>query len=118
MKITTICENRIYARAYRKGKKYAGKYSVLYALKNGTDTARIGLTVTKARGTAVVRSRIKRVLRHAYYEVVNECGEPRGYDVIIVSRDAAAFAKSNVVAVDMKKGMLALGIVAQPNTEE
>ncbi len=90
---------------------------MLYAVKNGTNEARIGLTVTKARGKAVVRSRIKRVLRHAYYEVVKANGEPCGYDVIIVARDAAAFAKSTVVAPDMEKGMKALGIL-QPKEQE
>ncbi len=118
MKIETICENRIFARAYHKGKKHAGKYSVLYVLPSSGKSVRIGLTVSSKRGNAVTRSRIKRVLRHAYYSVVRELGSPVGCDIVIVARDACAFAKSTEVAFDMKSGLIRLGIVKdKPDNE-
>lgn len=118
MKIATICENKIFSRAYSKGKKYAGKYSVLYILKNQSEKTRIGLTVTKARGSAVTRNRIKRVLRHAYAEVFKNYGIPKGYDIVIVARDACSFVKSDKAAKDMETSLLRLGVVGLPKTDE
>lgn len=113
MKIATICENRIFSRAYSKGKKCAGRYTVVYALFNNSKKFRIGLTVTKARGSAVVRNRIKRVIRHACYEVFEKYGMPSGCDLIIVARDACAFVKSSKAAEDMEKSLLRLGVISE-----
>ena len=111
MKIATICENRVFSRAYSKGKKFAGRYSVLYVLKNASGKTRIGLTVTKARGSAVTRNRIKRVLRHAYAEIFRNYGIPEGYDIVIVARDASAYVKTDKVRGDMEYGLLKLGVI-------
>lgn len=113
MKIETVCENRVFTRAYSKGKKHAGKYSVLYVLKNNSGKTRIGLTVTKARGGAVTRNRIKRVLRAAVAENMKNPAFSHSGDIIIVARDACAFAKSDAVACDMKKGFIRLGLVSE-----
>ena len=113
MKIATICENRVFSRAYSKGKKFAGKYSVIYVLKNPGGKTRVGLTVTKARGGAVTRNRIKRVLRHAYASVFTEYGVPVGYDFVIVARDAAAYVKSDKAAKDMEYAMKKLGVISE-----
>lgn len=111
MKIETVCENRVFTRAYSKGKKHAGKYSVLYVLKNSSGKTRIGLTVTKARGGAVTRNRIKRVLRAAVTENMKDPSFFHSGDIIIVARDACAYAKSDAVAKDMKNGFVSLGLI-------
>ncbi len=113
MKIEAVCENRVYQRAYSKGQKHAGKYSVVYVLKNRSGRTRIGLTVTKARGGAVTRNRIKRVLRAAVTENMKDPSFCHSGDIIIVARDACAFAKSNTVAADMRKGFLRLGLLTE-----
>ncbi len=117
MKIETVCENRAYQRAYSKGQKHAGKYSVLYAVKNRSGRTRVGLTVTKARGSAVTRNRIKRVLRVAVTENMKASGFSHSGDIIIVARDACAFAKSDAVAEDMRRGFIRLGIIADAAEE-
>lgn len=118
MKITTVCENRAYSRAYSKGKKYAGKYSVLYVTKNGSGKVRVGLTVTKARGNAVTRNRIKRVLRAAVTENMKNTAFVHSGDIIIVARDAAAFAKSDAVAKDMETGFIRLGLIPETSSAD
>ncbi len=117
MKIETVCENRVFTRAYSKGKKHAGKYSVLYVLKNSSGKTRIGLTVTKARGGAVTRNRIKRVLRAAVTENMKDPGFSHSGDIIIVARDACAFSKSDAVARDMKNGFIRLGLIDQGSVQ-
>ncbi len=113
MKIETVCENRVFQRAYSKGKKHAGKYSVLYVLNNKSGKTRVGLTVTKARGGAVTRNRIKRVLRAAVTDNMKDQSFSHSGDIIIVARDASAFAKSDAVARDMRTGFIRLGLITE-----
>ena len=112
MKIDSVCENRTFLRAYRKGKKYAGKYIVIYCVRTRPDRpCRLGLTVTKGRGSAVVRSRIKRILRASWRDVMTRRTASAGFDVIIVARDSAATAKSTDIAPELKTGLEVLGVL-------
>lgn len=59
-------------------------YLVLYARKNRTATNRVGVTVSKKLGCAVVRNRVRRRLREIY-----RCNEDRfapGWDIVVVAR--------------------------------
>ena len=112
MKTYPVCENRTFLRAYRKGKKYAGRYIVIYALNTGPEMkTRLGLTVTKGRGGAVVRNRIKRVIRAAWRDVLLRRGVMGSRDVIIVARDAAITAKSNDIIPELERGLDTLGVL-------
>ena len=80
----TICENRLFRRLYHTGKSVVTPLFVVYLRKNGQNVNRLGITTSKAVGTAVQRSRCRRVLREAYRQV-----EPKmktGYDLILVAR--------------------------------
>ncbi|NLM56701.1 MAG: ribonuclease P protein component [Clostridiales bacterium] len=120
MKYPTVCENKLFSAAYSKGKKHTGRYAVVYALRDrypkNTAVSRLGLTVTKKRGGAVVRNRIKRVLREAYRAVDTKYGVKGGYIIIIVARDAAAKAKTPVVAADLATSFDALGLLLRGET--
>ncbi len=111
MKIVSVCENRSFLRAYKKGKKFAGKYIVVYALRTGPeDPCRLGLTVTKKRGGAVVRSRVRRILRAAWREALGSKSAVPGFDVIIVARDSAVTAKSTDISPELSKALSYLGV--------
>ncbi len=113
MKIVSVCENRTFLRAYRKGKKFAGRYIVVYAVRNeGSPLCRLGLTVTKGRGCAVVRSRVRRILRASWRYVVSKYPAKSGFDVIIVARDSAVSAKSTDIAPELCRGLSYLGVIA------
>ena len=60
-----IKQNYEFRRLYRRGKSVATPFLVLYALKNRRRINRIGLTVSPKLGGAVVRNRIRRLLREA-----------------------------------------------------
>jgi ribonuclease P protein component len=51
---------------YRRGLKARRPSFTVFGLPNDLDGCRIGLTVTRRAGTAVVRNRIKRVLRDVF----------------------------------------------------
>jgi ribonuclease P protein component len=77
-----------YVAVQTDGKKLHARH-LLGIVKRRTDTSlgRLGITVTKKVGNAVVRNRIKRLLR----EWLRTHGWiPRGWDVVLVAKDSAA----------------------------
>lgn len=69
--------------------------------------ARLGLTVTKKLGGAVVRNRIRRRLRAAAREVFPTYGAP-GTDYVLIARMAAYDRKYEALLDDMKRALLRL----------
>ena len=85
-----IKENYEFRRLYRRGTSAASPFLVVYAMKNRRQFNRIGLTVSPKLGGAVVRNRIKRLLREAYRLHENEI--ITGYDFVLVARSRMAAA--------------------------
>ncbi len=85
-KILTISRQSEFRQVFSSGKAYPAKYFVLYALLNGTDANRYGFTAGKKVGNAVVRNRLKRLLK----EVVRLHGKrlKKGFDFVLVARSA------------------------------
>ena len=71
------------------------------AASAGLTVGRVGLTVSKRVGVAVVRNRVKRLVR----EWLRRNGwMPTGYDVVIIAKDsAAALAGVREVGVDLAR---------------
>ena len=84
--------NHIFQRLYRTSGQANG-YLVLYARKNRTDTNRVGITVGKKLGHAVVRNRVRRRLREVYR--LNEDKFQAGWDIVVVARTRAVYAEFN-----------------------
>ena len=78
--------NHIFQRLYRSSGQ-ANSYLVLYARKNRTNTNRVGITVSKKLGHAVVRNRVRRRLREIYR--LNEHLFQPGWDIVVVARTKA-----------------------------
>jgi ribonuclease P protein component len=75
-----------FTRVYGRRQSAASGQLVVYALPNGLPDGRVrlGLSVSRRIGSAVVRNRWKRRLREAFRLMRPEL--PRGIDVIIVVR--------------------------------
>jgi len=71
---------------YSQGKYSANELFVVYALANKTDRHRLGLSVSKKVGNAVVRNRIRRWLKENFRLMVGDMMAAKGYDLIIVAR--------------------------------
>ncbi len=87
---TSMKRNFQFRRMYRSAKSEADKYLVLYYRKNRGQENHLGITVSKKVGTAVVRNRIRRLIKENYR--LNEEGIVQGYDFVIVARSRAANA--------------------------
>lgn len=83
-KMSRLCQNRSFQAVYRSGKSYANKYLVLYVLPNRSVNRRIGFAAGKRLGPAVIRNRLKRLLREAYRHHQEKI--ITGVDLVIVAR--------------------------------
>ena len=75
--------NHIFRRLYGTS-GHGNGYLVLYARPNRTATNRVGVTVSKKLGCAVVRNRVRRRLREVYR--LNEDKFTPGWDIVVVAR--------------------------------
>lgn len=75
--------NHIFRRLYSTS-GHANSYLVLYARKNRSAANRVGVTVGKKLGGAVVRNRVRRRLREVYR--LNEERFTPGWDIVVVAR--------------------------------
>jgi ribonuclease P protein component len=88
-----------FERVYRQGRSKGNRFVVLYAFPRpeGDEGPRLGLSVGRRVGGAVERSRVKRVLREAFWEEARRL--PPGSDYVVVARpEAKALAEREGVA--------------------
>ncbi|MGM9604294.1 MAG: ribonuclease P protein component [Faecousia sp.] len=86
---TSLKLNHVFRRLYHST-GFADSYLVLYARRNRTGTNRVGITVSKKLGHAVVRNRTRRRLREIYR--LNELRFQPGWDIVVVARVRAVKA--------------------------
>ncbi len=75
--------NHIFRRLYATT-GHSNSFLVLYAKKNRLEANRVGVTVSKKLGGAVVRNRVRRRLREVYR--LNESRFAAGWDIVVVAR--------------------------------
>lgn len=76
-----------FSRVYHKGKSVANRQLVLYFLPNDLPHFRLGISVSKKIGRAVLRNRLKRLVREAVRSLQEEV-KP-GHDLIFIVRMGA-----------------------------
>jgi ribonuclease P protein component len=80
-----IKKNAEFQHIFRHGKTFANRQLVIYYQKKpGQAHFRIGLSVGKKIGNAVMRNRIKRLMRQAFFELRDEI-KPE-YDLVVIAR--------------------------------
>ncbi|WP_046176380.1 ribonuclease P protein component [Domibacillus indicus] len=84
-----IKKNDDFQTVFSKGKSFANRQFVVYMYKKEQNVPfRLGLSVSKKLGNAVVRNRIKRYIRQSFTELKADI--KAGYDFIIIARKPAA----------------------------
>lgn len=104
-------QNKDFKTLYYRGKSQVHPLLVTYVRKNRCGETRVGITVSKKIGTAVKRSRCRRVIRAAYRSLKAEVKD--GVDIVFVARTRTAFVKSDEVARAMRSALYALGVLAE-----
>ena len=91
-KVTTLKENHLFARAYRKGRCFSAKTVAVYVLNNrDKESTLVGITVSKSRGKAVKRNRAKRIIRESYRAL--HPFVKKGFIIVIVARQPCIDAR-------------------------
>jgi len=83
-------KRREFEEVYSSGKRFFGRFLVMYVKDNGCGRNRYGIVAGKKVGKAVTRNRVKRRLR----EIVRlyDVRMKKGYDVVLVARPTTAMA--------------------------
>lgn len=101
--------NKDFRRLYRSGKSEAGGFTVVYLKPNNRGVNRVGFTVGKQVGNAVVRNRTKRLMRESLR--LAEDSLSVGYDMIIVARNRAAGKSYAQISKDLRYVLHSLGVL-------
>ncbi len=81
-----IKKNSEFQHVFKHGKSFANRQLVMYYIeKENQPHFRIGLSVGKKIGNAVVRNKIKRCLRQSFHELENRITAP--IDIVIIARN-------------------------------
>ena len=73
-----IKKNAEFQKIFKKGKSFANRQFVVYCLEKEEDYYRVGLSVSKKVGNAVVRNRIKRYIRQTFLEIHDQVYSKHG----------------------------------------
>ncbi len=72
-----------FKNVYRKGKSYSTKLIVIYFLKNNLGYTRIGYSISKKVGNAVIRNKTRRLIKENLKDISDL---KDGYDIIFIGR--------------------------------
>lgn len=87
-KLQTLRNSQQFRKVYEQGQNFHTPLFSAFFLKVETEERRVGFTVTRKIGNAVIRNRCKRRLREALRKQFGESGNPLGFDLVINVRSA------------------------------
>ncbi len=101
-----------FLRAASKGRKAVAHGVVLQALARNDDApARLGFTVTKKVGNAVVRNRTRRRLKEAARLLLRDISVS-GVDIVLIGRDSTRGRPFPDLIEDVRRAMVKAGVKA------
>lgn len=98
----SLKQNHEFRRLYHKGKSAVSPYFAVYCRKTGRPYSRLGITTGVKLGNAVKRNFVRRRIRELYR--THEEQLLPGYDIVVVARTRAIFARY----ADMERSFLQL----------
>ena len=129
MKFKAVCENHLFVKAYGRGAKCFCRDAVVFVIRDKhafiiskadplrRKFNRIGISVSKKTGKAVVRSRVKRIIREAYRLIEKEYPIKKGYIIILSARPSAANVKSTEIKEQLLYAFEKTGLLSAGNGE-
>lgn len=101
-----------FRRVLGERKSWANELFVMKASPNQLPINRFGLMVSKRVGKAVIRNRVKRLLR----EAAQLCPGGKGWDIVFIARKASAKASFHMVRGAVEQ-LLSEGKILAPQGE-
>lgn len=106
-KLVRTLKNRSEFNAVRSGKRYVCNNFIMQG-KTGKSELRVGFTITKKVGNAVVRNRIRRRLKHAFATSISQLDERKKSqlaDVVLVAKVNALTTSHTSLVEELTKGI-------------
>ena len=85
--VPSIKATKSFKTVYSCGRQEVNAYFVMYAMTNDLEVSRLGITVSKKVGNAVVRNRVKRLVKESCRLMAHRFNN--GFDIVVVARPAA-----------------------------
>ena len=98
-----------YTLVYNQGKTQTDRFLVLKAKLNQLEFSRFGISVSKRVGNAVVRNRVKRLLR----EILRLADLKPGWDIVIIARNPSAESDYHILEKSALSLLSRAGIITQ-----
>jgi ribonuclease P protein component len=99
-KTVSLKKNYEFSRVFNRGAFYVGRHIIIYVLPNKISSNRLGISVSKKSGNAVVRNRKKRLIRESYRHF--EDFILLGYDIVIAARAEESEMKYTALLKEFK----------------
>jgi len=77
-----LVSNNQFKAVMARGRRLSNGVLTLYMARNDCEYSRLGVSVGKSRGNAVVRNRLKRLMREAFRQ--NQERIPAGFDYLLM----------------------------------
>jgi ribonuclease P protein component len=109
--LLSLKDSADFLRVSRSGKRCTFPSFIMQSLRQDTSSFRLGLTVSRKVGNAVVRNRAKRRLR----EVVRLYATPEklaGWDIVLIARASASERAFELMRQDFVQGLKNMGVEA------
>ena len=94
--------------ALKNGRNVSDRFFILAYRSNTLEKSRLGITVTRKIGGAVIRNRIKRVVREFYR--MNRQRISGHWDINIIAKKAAADAPSDLILISLRSLVERIGV--------
>ncbi len=91
----SLKKTKDFSVVYNKGKSLADRILVLYIYENGSESNRLGISVSKKVGNSVVRHHLTRLIRESYR--LSEDKFRPGLDLVVVVRKAGKDCSFNEI---------------------
>lgn len=109
----TLKKNSDFKNVYNKKKSFSDKYLVMYISRNGTDTIRLGVSVSKKVGNSIVRHRLARLIRESFRLESHKI--EKGLDIVVIARTSLKDKGYNETHQSMVKLCKHFGIYNEEN---